>query len=85
VNLPMKQWGLYFQDDWRVNDRLTVNGGIRYDLVQGFALDQSMVTNFQKLQAAGTAGRFVGVQAFGDWGQTSKEDTNNIQPRIGIA
>ena len=32
ANLPMKQYGMYFQDDWRVTDRLTVNAGLRYDL-----------------------------------------------------
>lgn len=85
VNLPMNQYGLYFQDDWRVSDRLTVNAGIRYDLVTGFAIDQSMVTNFQKLQQAGQSGAFANVPAFGDWGKTPQEDKNNIQPRIGFA
>jgi hypothetical protein len=85
VNLPMNQYGLYFQDDWRARDRLTINAGIRYDLVTGFAINQAMVTDFSVMQAAGLAGRFAGIPAFGDWGQTSQEDKNNIQPRIGFA
>src|SRR6185436_5863462 len=28
-NLPTTQYGLYVQDDWRVNDRLTLNAGVR--------------------------------------------------------
>jgi outer membrane receptor for monomeric catechols len=27
ANLPMKQWGMYFQDDWRLTSRLTLNMG----------------------------------------------------------
>jgi outer membrane receptor protein involved in Fe transport len=85
VNLPMKQTALYLQDDWRLTDRLTLNLGVRYDLVTGFAINQSGVTNFQVMQAAGKAGRFNGIPAFEDWGKDPKEDKNNIQPRIGIA
>src|SRR5262249_48719070 len=31
-NMPNKQTGLYFQDDWRMGDRLTINAGVRYDV-----------------------------------------------------
>ena len=85
ANLPMKQIGMYFQDDWRLTNRLTLNAGLRYDLVTGFAIDQNGVTNFDKLQAAGQSGLFNGVVGFQEWGPSSKEDYNNIQPRIGIA
>ena len=37
ANIPMKQFATYFQDDWRVNDRLTLNIGIRYDLDDGLS------------------------------------------------
>ena len=40
---------IYFQDDWRVTDRLTLNLGLRYDLVTGFKFDQSANPNFQVL------------------------------------
>ena len=36
ANIPTKQFALYVQDDWRVNDRLTVNLGLRYDIVDGY-------------------------------------------------
>jgi hypothetical protein len=85
ANLPMKQFGVYFQDDWRLSSRLTLNMGLRYDLVTGFAIDQSIVPNFQKLQAGGLSGLFNGVVGFQEWGPSSKEDYDNIQPRIGIA
>jgi len=85
ANLPMKQFGVYFQDDWRLTPRLTLNAGIRYDLVTGFAINQKGVTNFDKLQAAGQSGLFNGVVGFQEWGPSSREDYNNIQPRVGIA
>jgi hypothetical protein len=85
ANIPTKQVGLYFQDDWRVSSRVTVNAGLRYDLVTGFAINQTGVTNFDKLQAAGQAGLFNGVVGFDGWGPSPREDYNNIQPRVGMA
>ena len=83
ANLPMKQFGMYFQDDWRVNDRLTVNAGLRYDVVTGFDLDQSQIPNFIALTGAAAAGRFNGVPGFEEFGKATGEDYNNWQPRIG--
>src|SRR5215213_502064 len=37
---PVDQYGGYFQDDIFVNDRLTLNLGLRYDYWDGFDLDQ---------------------------------------------
>ena len=83
ANLPMKQFGTYIQDDWRVNDRLTVNAGLRYDVVTGFDLDQSKIPNFIALTGAAAAGRFNGVPGFEEFGKATGEDYNNWQPRIG--
>ena len=83
ANLPMDQYGFYIQDDWRVNDRLTVNAGLRYDLVTGFLIDQSKIPNYIALTAAAAAGRFDGVPGFDEFGKKAQEDKNNCQPRIG--
>ena len=84
ANLPTKQIGLYIQDDWRLTNRMTVNAGLRYDLVTGFKIDQSGIPNFNILQAAARAGRFNGVPGFDEFGADPSEDYNNVQPRLGV-
>jgi hypothetical protein len=84
ANLPMKQFGVYIQDDWRVTSRLTVNVGFRYDLMTGYQIDQSADPNFLVLQAAGQSGRLNGMIGFEDFGKDPREDYNNFQPRLGL-
>ncbi|HJR59656.1 MAG TPA: TonB-dependent receptor [Vicinamibacterales bacterium] len=85
ANIPNDQFGAYIQDDWRVSDRLTLNLGLRYDLIDGFAIDQSKNPNFVLIQDAARAGRFEGQRAFREFGLESKEDRNNWQGRAGFA
>jgi Carboxypeptidase regulatory-like domain/TonB dependent receptor len=67
-----KPLGLFWQDSWRVNHKLTVNYGVRYDVEfppkfkppQGLALPAYAALGLQK-----------GIQT----------DKNNIQPRLGVA
>ena len=85
TNLKFKQYALYLQDDWRVTGKLTLNLGIRYDFVDGFAIDQSKNPNFVILDKAGKAGALANSPAFEDFGKDPAEDRNNVQPRIGLA
>jgi len=88
--IPNNQYAVYLQDGWRVNEKLTVDVGVRYDLVTGFAFDQSKNIIFSELQAAAKAGVFQSsglpcpCVGFEDFGKESKEDTNNIAPRAGF-
>ncbi|MGE5052526.1 MAG: TonB-dependent receptor domain-containing protein [Acidobacteriota bacterium] len=68
-NIPI---GVFWQDSWRINPKLTLNYGVRYDVEippkfkqpQGLALPAYRLLGLQK-----------GIQT----------DKNNIQPRIGLA
>src|SRR5262249_3630375 len=58
TKLPNKQYALYLQDTWRVNNKLMLDLGVRYDLTTGFAIDQSHNTIYAELTAAARAGVF---------------------------
>jgi hypothetical protein len=85
ANVPLKQYALYFQDDWRVNGRLTMNLGLRYDLITGYQIDQSKNPNYVKVQDAGRAGLLKGIKGAENLGLEPKDDYDNIQPRLGFA
>ena len=65
------EYGFFFQDDWRVNQKLTVNLGVRYDY-QRIAKPSIQNPN-SALLAAGFDTSF------------QPKDKNNIAPRIGLS
>jgi outer membrane receptor protein involved in Fe transport len=85
ANIPLKQYAFFVQDDWALNDKLTLNVGLRYDLITGYQFDQSKNPNFVKAQNAGKAGQLAGIKGMENFGQDPKDDTNNWQPRVGFA
>jgi hypothetical protein len=46
TNEPSVQWGIYAQDQWQVNSRLTVNYGLRWELLPEFTENQGDIANF---------------------------------------
>jgi outer membrane receptor protein involved in Fe transport len=85
ANIPLKQYALYVQDDWKLSSRVTVNVGVRYDYINGYQIDQSKNPNFVAIQAAARAGRLSGIKGYETMGEDAKEDSNNWQPRVGFA
>jgi outer membrane receptor protein involved in Fe transport len=71
-----KQLGLYFQDDWKVTKRLSLNLGVRWDkdfnLVGASAISGSRT--FQELQAINSP-----------YAHLSHDDNKDFSPRIGFA
>jgi outer membrane receptor protein involved in Fe transport len=88
ANIPTKQFGTYVQDDWRATDRLTINLGLRYDIVDGLHFDQSKNPDYVAVVNAAKAGKFNSLPApvaelMNHFAETPRNDKNNIQPRIG--
>ena len=77
-NLRSQEWGLFIQDDWKVNNRLTLNLGLRYDLFIPYSEKDGRYSLYsidqrQVLVAGGGGNSIIAT------------DKNNFGPRIGFA
>ena len=71
-SFPNKALGLFWQDSWRIHPKLTLNYGVRYDV--------EFPPKFAPPDALALAGyKFLGLQ------KGIQTDSNNVQPRIGLA
>ena len=75
--LGQKAMAFYFQDDWRVLPRFTLNLGIRYEYLTPLHEDNGLLGNF----IPGTGFTQQGVNADNMWAP----DKNNFAPRVGFA
>lgn len=77
-NLRSQEIGLFVQDDWKVNDRLTLNLGLRYDLFLPYSEADGRYSLFSIAQQ-----RVIVASGSGD--SIVSADKNNFGPRIGFA
>lgn len=69
------EWSVYLQDDWQVNDRLLVSGGLRYDL-----------TAYERgVPLADPGFRALLEEGFGRNTSTVPEDRDNVGPRLSFS
>jgi carboxypeptidase family protein/TonB-dependent receptor-like protein len=72
-------YGAFFQDDWKITRRLTLNYGVRYEYLGIFKEEFDRLSNFDP--AAG----LVQVGGQGGLSNLYQPDYNNFAPRFGFA
>jgi trimeric autotransporter adhesin len=84
-----KSWNAFFQDDWRILPKLTLNLGLRYEYVSPFTEVDNRLVNLDVAPAFTAAAPVLsgGIGAFSGLFPLSlvNPDRNNFAPRLGIA
>ncbi len=89
VSSGNKQFGLYIQDDWEVNEHLTLNLGVRWDYEQTPSYEDH-VTPAEVVDAllasnANLPGSGIDVRDYISTGSNRKADKDNWAPRLGFS
>jgi Carboxypeptidase regulatory-like domain/TonB dependent receptor len=92
VDIPRPNWAVWVGDTWRVNERLTVNMGVRWDVDWGI-LDPPDMNSAATFDPVGGvphnsppfASDSIAIQAGDRIFRTGMRDLNNVAPRVGFA
>ena len=86
VSMRAYNLGAYLQDDWKINNRLTINLGLRYEVSPPWIEKYDKMGNFD---IDTTPGQATLVNATSNGSRydraTVATDTNNLMPRVGFS
>lgn len=85
-----KQFGIYFQDDWEVNDKLTLNLGVRWDYettpsYEDYVTPADVVSAFESSTAINNPNSGINIYDYISTGGNRDADKNNWAPRLGFS
>ena len=78
-DVSMKSFGFFFQDDYRVLPRVTLNLGLRYDVTDPIKDSNNLLANYVPNSATGLVQVGYGIS------QPYPTRYNNVSPRVGVA
>jgi outer membrane receptor protein involved in Fe transport len=81
ANMRQDMHFLYLQDDWRVNDRLTLNAGLRYEYATPWVEQDNVLSNFDPASLTMVLASDGSLKDR----STINPDRNNFGPRLGLA
>ncbi len=86
VHMTGKNFGFYFNDNWKVSPKLTLNLGLRYELTTRFRERDNHHASFDLNPGSPTYGAVVVARDGDHFAETfSDPDKNNFAPRVGFA
>jgi len=80
ANFTNSEHSLYVQDDWRVNSRVTLNLGVRYEVYVPDTEEQDRLANFDR-----GSNRLVFAGEEADRRANKQTQWGNLAPRLGLA
>src|SRR5919106_40971 len=81
ANLRQNMQFTYVQDDWRVNDQLTLNLGLRYEYATPWVEKDNILSNWDPTMRQMVPARDGSLEER----STLRPDRNNFDPRLGLA
>ncbi len=86
VNMSASNYGFYFNDNWKVSPKLTLNLGLRYELTTRYRERDNRQASFDLNPGSPTYGTVVFPGDGDHRSETFSDlDKNNFAPRIGFA